>query len=137
MDPVAEFYSGSQIGHGMPVYSGSRRQMGGGLWSTIQRIALPIMRKIIPRFGKAAAQKLVNVGAHALTDALENRSGFVDAVRSHGSLAVRQTLADLMRQSGGSRRQRKRKAPARKRTKSVKRRKTTKRGGKGEGKWIF
>ena len=37
MDTVANFYSGPQVGNGIAVYSGSRRQMGSGLWGTIQR----------------------------------------------------------------------------------------------------
>ena len=68
MDAVASFYSGPQVGNGIPVYSGSRRQMGSGLWGTIQRIARPILAKFMPRFGRTIADKTTNALAGAASD---------------------------------------------------------------------
>ena len=78
MDAVANFYSRPQVGNGIPIYSGSRRQMGSGLWGTIQRIARPILAKFVPRLGKTVANKSRNVLSGAASDALNQRSSFID-----------------------------------------------------------
>ena len=70
MDAVAHFYSRPQVGGGITFYSGSRRQMGSGLWGTIQRIARPILAKFMPRIGRTVADKTISALAGAASDAL-------------------------------------------------------------------
>ena len=110
MDAVAHFYSGPQSGNGIPIYSGSRRQLGSGLWGTIQRIARPILAKFVPRLGKTVANKAIGVLAGAASDALNHRNSFVDSMKSRGQMQVQETIEDLMRQSGGQRSVKRRKA---------------------------
>jgi hypothetical protein len=128
MDAVANFYSGPQLGNGIPIYSGSRRQMGSGLWGTIQRIARPILAKFMPRFGRTAADKAISALAGAASDALNHRSNFADSFKARGKAYVQETLDDLMRQSGGRRgmkRQRRASSkPARKQPPTKKKRST-------------
>ena len=99
MDAVANFYSGPQTGNGFPVYSGSRRQMGSGLWGTLQRIARPILAKYMPRIGRTVADKTIDVLSGAASDALNRRGSFVESLKARG----RETMDDLMHQSGGKR----------------------------------
>ena len=118
MDAVANFYSGPQVGNGITVYSGNRRQMGSGLWGTIQRIARPILAKFMPRIGRNVANRTLNTLAGAASDALNQRSSFADSLKARGQVHVQETLDDLMRQSGGKRgvkRRRANKKPSRKR----------------------
>jgi len=97
MDAVAHFYSGPQSGNGIPIYSGNRRQMGSGLWGTIQRIARPILAKFVPRLGKTV---VIGVIAGAASDALNHRNSFVVSMKSRRQMQVQETMEDLMRQSG-------------------------------------
>ena len=103
MDAVANFYSGPQVGNGIPVYSGSRRQMGSGLWGTIQRIARPILAKFTPRFGRTVADKTISALAGAASDALNQRSSFADSLKARGKVHLQETMNFLMRQTGGKR----------------------------------
>ena len=82
MDAVAHFYSGPQAGSGIPIYSGSRRQMGSGLWSTIQRIARPILARFLPSNAKVLASKAIGAVAGAASDALANRSSFGESLKA-------------------------------------------------------
>lgn len=52
---------------GFNVYRGSRRQIGGGIFSTIGRFLRPIASKILPSIGRAAKTALKEVGKSALT----------------------------------------------------------------------
>ena len=91
--------------------------MGSGLWGTIQRIARPILAKFMPRFGRTIADKTIHALAGAASDALNQRSGFVDSLKARGKAPAQETLDDLMRQTGGKRRRRQpaRKPPPKKR----------------------
>lgn len=66
-----------QGGSGLPVYSGQRRQVGGSFFSTIRRIAVPLLKQLWPlvkkigtRFGKSA----VNVGTGLAGDLISGRA---------------------------------------------------------------
>jgi hypothetical protein len=88
--------------------------MGSGLWGTLQRIARPILAKFMPRFGRTIADKTIHALAGAASDALNQRSSFVESLKARGKAHAEETLDDLMRQTGGKRRRRKQ--PARKRS---------------------
>lgn len=131
MDAVAHFYSGPQAGSGIPIYSGSRRQMGSGLWSTIQRIARPILARFLPSNAKVLASKAIGAVAGAASDALANRSSFGESLKARAKVETQQTLDDIMRQTGGRRRSVKRRRfrsssskPTKKARKPTKARKT-------------
>lgn len=129
MDAVANFYSRPQIGNGIPIYSGSRRQMGSGLWGTIQRIALPILAKFVPRLGKTVATKAVDVLTGAASDALNQRSNFIDSLKARGRVKAQETMDELMRQTGGRRAVKRRKSSSKRRppAKRPKKKKTSRR----------
>lgn len=115
MDAVAHFYSRPQVGNGIPIYSGSRRQMGSGLWGTIQRIARPILAKFVPRLGKTVANKALDVLSGAASDALNQRSSFIDSLKARGRVQAQETMDELMRQTGGRRAVKRRKSSSKKR----------------------
>lgn len=110
MDPVASFYSAPQIGSGIPIYAGSRRQLGSGLWGTLQRIARPILAKFVPRIGKTVATRAINVLAGAASDALNQRSSFLDSLKTRGKLEAQKALNAIAKQQRGGRRGKKRRA---------------------------
>jgi hypothetical protein len=64
-------------GRGMPVYSGQRRQMGGNLFSTIKRLAMPLLRHlwpIIKAAGKRVGKSALNVGTGLASDLVSGRA---------------------------------------------------------------
>jgi hypothetical protein len=95
-DPVSDFYSRPQIGHGISVFQGSRRQVGGGIFASIQRFAVPILRRI--------GQKLLSLAPHVGNKAMEVvndtisdvRSGkrFGDSLKHNVGSKIRKTLED-------------------------------------------
>lgn len=103
MDPIATFYSRPQVGSAIQIYSGSRRQMGSGLWGTIQRIARPILTKFLPRLGSTVANKAINVLAGAASDALNQRSSFTQALKTRGKAQLRSVVDGFVQQRGGKR----------------------------------
>jgi hypothetical protein len=103
MDPVATFYSGPQLGSGIQIYSRSRRQVGSGLWGTLQRLARPILTKFLPRIGSTVANKAINVLAGAASDALNQRSSFGEALKTRGKAQLRSVVDRFLQQRGGKR----------------------------------
>ena len=70
--PIASHGGGS-----MRVYSGMRRQRGSGFFQSIARIAMPIIRRILPYFktavksaGKRLASSALNVGSSVADDVM-------------------------------------------------------------------
>jgi hypothetical protein len=85
-DEIAAFYSRPQVGGGgMPVYTGSVR-WGGGIFSTIARFALPLL--------KIFAGRAVNVAAKTASDVIDNRRGFKDALIGNTIQEVRSAIRD-------------------------------------------
>lgn len=74
-DPISDFYSKPQVGAGgIGIYQGSRRQTGGGIFASIQRFAIPILRRI--------GEKLISIAPSVGAKALE---------------VVKETLSDVRR----------------------------------------
>ena len=122
MDPIATFYSRPQVGSGIQIYSGSRRQLGSGLWGTLQRIARPILTKFLPRIGSTVVNKAINVLAGAASDALNQRSSFAEALKTRGKAQLRSVVDGFVQHRGGRRgvkRQAVRKPPQKKKRKKV------------------
>lgn len=131
----------------MHVYSGiGRRQVGGNIWSTIQRGLRPLLMKLKPlaiKAGKRAAGSALNVGTSIASDALTGKLSKaklknamkqeVDKLKSEvveKGLAYKRKYLDNLQSGSGAKRRRiqkptpKKKMPARKVTKK---RKTIKR----------
>jgi hypothetical protein len=70
-DEIAVFYSRPQIGGGMPVYAGATR-WGGGIFSSLARFALPLL--------KSFAGRAVNVAAKTASDVLDGRRPIKEAL---------------------------------------------------------
>jgi hypothetical protein len=59
---IVNFYSQSQIGNGMPIFTGSRRPMvGGGFFGTLARFAMPLLKNIGGRVLRVAARTATDV----------------------------------------------------------------------------
>jgi hypothetical protein len=98
---------------GLPIFAGERRQVGGNLFSTIKRIAMPIIRAILPhlkKFGKRAAVSALNVGTGVAGDVIAGNfkdipSNFRKRGREEINSMSRDYLGtDIMRGSGKRRR---------------------------------
>ena len=130
-DPVADFYSRTQVGGSIGIFHGSRKQLGGGIFATIQRFALPILRRIDQKLiglAPSVGSKALEVVKDTLADV---RSGkrFGEAIKSNVSSKIQNTLAeqgivipDDEGQKGSGRRRHSKK---RRRATTVKRQKVT------------
>ena len=134
-------------GGGIPVFSGDRRhQVGGNIWSTLRRLAIPIGRKILSalrphatRFIGRVGSGALNVGGHTAADlAAGDFKGAIKNLKQRTVQAAsnlgRQTVDDVFSQVGSGR---KRKAKCQTGGKSKRARKTginkRKKGGKKTG----
>lgn len=103
-DPVADFYSKPQVGSGIAIFQGNRRQTGGGIFASIQRFAVPILRRIGQRLLSVAP----SVGAKAMEvvkDTISDvRSGkrLGDSLKSNISNKIQKTLNDYTTDQSGS-----------------------------------
>ena len=79
-DPIKDFYSG-QSGNGLPVYVGSRRQVGGGFLSGLARMAVPIIKYLAP--------KAANFARNTLSDVVMDGKSFKEAAMTQGVNEVR------------------------------------------------
>lgn len=107
-----------QSGYGypvIPVYSGDRRQVGGSIWATLKRFAMPIFKALIPQFkkyGQKIGQSVLNVGAHTAADLLDGnikeipqnlKKRALNEVKSLGS----QVVGDVLNHVGSGAKRRK------------------------------
>ena len=93
-DPIADFYSKPQLGSGIAIYQGNRRQAGGGTFSSIARFAVPILRKIkekILGIAPAVGAKALEVVKNSIDDVRRNnKTSFVEALRDNARETLRQ-----------------------------------------------
>ena len=84
MDPTVRFYSQPTyaVGGGFPVFAGSRRQRGGGIFGSLAKMVLPVIKTV----GSAV---LRNVGGEVAGLA---RDVAQTALSGRGMAVVRQTL---------------------------------------------
>ena len=66
---IAAFYSKPQMGSGMPVYAGANR-WGGGLFSTLARFAMLLLRSF--------AGRAMNVATRTVSDVIDGRRPIKD-----------------------------------------------------------
>ena len=96
MDATASFYSRpSHHGGSFPVYSGSRRQRGGGILGALARIALPMAKRLGTSALRTAKREGLKLGANVVSDLAQGRN-IKDSFLEHGQAAAknvsRQTL---------------------------------------------
>lgn len=110
-DPIADFYSRPQTGSGITLFQGSRKQVGGGIFASIQRFAVPILRRIGQKLLSIApdvGSKAMEVVKDTIADVRKGKR-IGEAIKSNVSEKIRKTLNDLgVEQSGSGRRQRRR-----------------------------
>jgi hypothetical protein len=138
-DPVADFYSKPQVGSGISIFQGGRRQAGGGIFASIQRFAVPILRRI--------GQKLLNIAPTVGSKALEvvketvadvkRGKRFGEAAKINISAKIRKTLQEqglIPAQRDEDEQQQKGSGLRRKKNSSKKKKTTSKRINKGKKK---
>ena len=85
-DPVADFYSKPQLWSGIAIYQGNRRQSGGGIFQSIARFAVPILRTIKNKLlgiAPALGNKAMKVVKDAIGDVQSGKRTFVQALREN------------------------------------------------------
>ena len=113
MDDTALFYSRPTYGAGFPVFTGARRQRGGGIFGTLKRFFLPVAKKL----GKNLFHQGVGLAKDMAQDVIQGKSiksSFLDHGKSRaldfGKSAAMQGVSALQDMIGkGSRRTRRRK----------------------------
>ena len=108
MDQTALFYSRPSHGAGFPVFMGSRRQRGGGIFGSLKNFFLPVAKKV----GRNLLSQGVGLAKDVMQDALEGKnikSSFLDRGKSRaidfGKTAAKEGVSALQNMIGkGSRR---------------------------------
>ena len=100
-DPQADFYSQAPVGAGISVYNGGRRQLGGGLFASIQRFAMPIMRHIGKKLLKVAPDigaGVLHVAKQTISDVHHGRKRFNKAMKSNirNKIFKKKTAQDIL-----------------------------------------
>ena len=92
------------IGGALPVFSGGRYQRGGGLFSSIARFALPLLKS----FGKNMLRHGTRALANTVGEVLDDGGNLRDAALRHGVQAAKSAFSDTVAQRGSGRKRRKR-----------------------------
>jgi hypothetical protein len=87
------------IGGSLPVFSGARYQRGNGLFSSIARFALPLLKS----FGKNMLRHGTRALANTVGDAMEEGGNLRDAALRHGVQAAKDAFSDTVAQRGSGR----------------------------------
>jgi hypothetical protein len=91
-DPIADFYSKPQLGSGIAIYQGHRRQTGGGIFSSIARFAVPILRNIkekLFRMAPVIRNKAMDIVKDSIEDIQSGKRTFVEAFSNNARKALR------------------------------------------------
>lgn len=92
MDSTATFYSRpSHLGAGFPVFSGSRRQRGGGILGSILRVVAPIAKSVGKKVLKGIAREGLSTAQGVLSDALQGQN-IRDSISNRGQASVRRLI---------------------------------------------
>ncbi len=85
-DSVKAFYSKAmQSGNGLPVFVGSRRQIGGGFLSGLARFAVPILNYLAP--------KALNFAKNTLSDVIVDGKSIKDAALTRGMNEIKTAVS--------------------------------------------
>lgn len=84
-DSVKNFYSSpSQYGGGLPVFTGSRRQIGGSFLSGLARFAMPIL--------KFLGGRVLNVAKNVANDVIMENKPVKSSLKEHGLNEIKKVL---------------------------------------------
>ena len=93
MDRTANFYSQpSYHGGGFPIFTGARRQRGGGIFGALKTMLMPIAKSALKRGLKGA----VNVGMNVANDMIEGKN-FKQSITQHGKRELKNVAQHTMR----------------------------------------
>ena len=97
MDRTAAFYSrpSYQSGSGFPVFSGSRRQRGGGILGSIAKSVLPALKSAGKAVGKRAMRQAVGFASDVAGDVLAGKN-IAQSLKSRG----KSRMLDIARTAG-------------------------------------
>ena len=88
-------YSGPSFGqNGYPVFVGGRRQVGGGLFGSLQRILTPSIRRIAKPLLKKVGSNMLELGANVAADALQGEN-VGESLKARAKQTALNTLSDL------------------------------------------
>ena len=85
MDKTANFYSQPTYvsGGGFPVFAGSRRQRGGGIFGSLAKMVLPALKTVGKSVLRSAAREATGLASDVAKSALTGRS-LKQSLRQHG-----------------------------------------------------
>ena len=126
MDATARFYSQpSYVGGGFPVFSGSRRQRGGGIFGALAKMVLPVLKNVGSSVLRTAGREAVGLASDVAQSALSGQglSGIrqtlqqqgLKRLRNVGQNALRTTVDEFRRRPSATRASSSPSAPLRKR----------------------
>ena len=124
MDQTALFYSRPSHGAGFPVFMGSRRQRGGGIFGSLKNFFLPVAKKV----GRSLFSQGVGLAKDVMQDALEGKnikSSFLDRGKSR-AINLGKSALESMVGKGSRRAPRRRKAIKRASGKRISRKRSRK-----------
>jgi hypothetical protein len=96
MDATAHFYSAPT---GFTPFSGSRRQVGGGIFGSLARALVPKLKD----FGKAAARRALSTATDVASDIAQG-GNIGDVLKSRGKAFLKDSLADGVNRISGQKR---------------------------------
>ena len=89
MDRTASFYAQPSYGGGFPVFSGSRRQRGGGIFGALARMALPFAKRVGSSILKRGARQAIGLAQDVVSDVAAGKN-VAQSIRSHGKSRLKQ-----------------------------------------------
>ena len=115
MDRTAAFYSrASHAGGGFPIFSGSRRMRGGGIFGALARLVIPTVKRVGVSLLKKGARQAVGLAKDVAIDAMAGRN-VKDSLKQHGiarAKNVGRAAITSLTSATARKASRKRKAPA-------------------------
>ena len=89
MDRTAAFYSQPSYGGGFQVFTGSRRQRGGGIFGALARIALPMAKRVGTSLLKQGARQAMSLAQNVASDVASGKS-IGESFKSQGKSHLKQ-----------------------------------------------
>ena len=89
MDRTASFYAQPSYGGGFPIFSGSRRQRGGGIFGALARIALPFAKRVGSSLLKNGVRQAVGLAQDVASDVVAGKN-IGQSIKSQGKSRLKQ-----------------------------------------------
>ena len=102
MDPTARFYSQPSYvggGAGFPIFSGSRRQRGGGIFGSLAKMVLPVLKNVGSSILRTAGKEAIGLAHDVAESALsgEGMRGVKRTLRQQGLKRLRTVGQNALR----------------------------------------